>query len=67
MFPDSFHILVSIIILVVVIVGGMGNIPGVIVGAFVLIGMLGGPTPAGLLAEFQRVQAPDLRRPAGRA
>ena len=51
-FPSSFELLVSIIILVVVIVGGMGNIPGVAVGAVVLIGVLGGPRVPGLLAEF---------------
>jgi branched-chain amino acid transport system permease protein len=51
-FPTSFLILVSIIILVVVIVGGMGNIMGVIVGAVVLIGVLGGPKQPGLLQEF---------------
>ena len=51
-FPTSFLILVSIIILVVVIVGGMGNIVGVMVGAFVLIGVLGGPKQPGLLQEF---------------
>jgi len=51
-FPSSFKLLVSIIILVVVIVGGMGSIPGVIVGAVVLIGILGGPTQPGLLQEF---------------
>ncbi len=51
-FPSSFELLVSIIILVVVIVGGMGNIPGVAVGALVLIGVLGGPQVPGLLAEF---------------
>jgi branched-chain amino acid transport system permease protein len=51
-FPASFKLLVSIIILVVVIVGGMGSIPGVIVGAIVLIGVLGGPTQPGLLQEF---------------
>jgi branched-chain amino acid transport system permease protein len=51
-FPNSFKLLVSIIILVVVIVGGMGSIPGVIVGAVVLIGVLGGPTQPGLLQEF---------------
>lgn len=53
-FPTSFLILVSIIILVVVIVGGMGNIVGVIVGAVVLIGVLGGPKQPGLLAEFSQ-------------
>ena len=51
-FTNSFDVLVSIIILVVVIVGGMGSIPGVVVGAFVLIGVLGGPKSPGLLAEF---------------
>lgn len=51
-FPSSFKLLVSIIILVVVIVGGMGSIPGVIIGAVVLIGILGGPTQPGLLQEF---------------
>lgn len=51
-FPTSFIILVSIVILVVVIVGGMGNIVGVIAGAAVLIGVLGGPKQPGLLAEF---------------
>ncbi len=51
-FPTSFLMLVSIIILVVVIVGGMGNIVGVIVGALVLIGILGGPKQPGLLQEF---------------
>ncbi|MGI9608922.1 MAG: branched-chain amino acid ABC transporter permease, partial [Acidimicrobiia bacterium] len=53
-FPTSFLILVSIIILVVVIVGGMGNIVGVIVGAVVLIGVLGGPKQPGLLQEFSQ-------------
>ncbi|MDE0873594.1 MAG: branched-chain amino acid ABC transporter permease [Acidimicrobiales bacterium] len=51
-FPTSFIMLVSIIILVVVIVGGMGNIVGVIVGAVVLIGVLGGPKQPGLLQEL---------------
>ena len=51
-FTNSFDVLVSIIILVVVIVGGMGSIPGVAVGAFVLIGILGGPKSQGLLVEF---------------
>ncbi|MCY4279553.1 MAG: branched-chain amino acid ABC transporter permease, partial [Acidimicrobiaceae bacterium] len=37
-FPNSFLILVSIVILVVVIFGGMGSIPGVIAGSAVLIG-----------------------------
>ncbi len=51
-FTNSFQIIVSIIILVIVIVGGMGSLPGVIVGALVLIGILGGPTQPGILQEF---------------
>jgi branched-chain amino acid transport system permease protein len=51
-FPTSFEIVQSIIILVVVIVGGMGSIRGVALGAVVLIGVLGGPTQPGLLREF---------------
>ena len=51
-FPASFLILVSIVILVVVIFGGMGNIVGVIAGSAVLIGVLGGPKQPGLLVEF---------------
>jgi branched-chain amino acid transport system permease protein len=52
-FPSSFKIVQSIIILVVVIVGGMGSLRGVAVGALVLIGILGGPTQPGMLREFQ--------------
>ena len=51
-FPTSFRLLVSIIILVIVIVGGMGSIRGVMLGSLVLIGVLGGPTQPGLLLEF---------------
>lgn len=51
-FTNSFDVLVSLVILVVVIVGGMGSIRGVIVGAIVLIGVLGGPKSPGLLQEF---------------
>ncbi|MDH3462194.1 MAG: leucine/isoleucine/valine transporter permease subunit, partial [Acidimicrobiia bacterium] len=51
-FTNSFDVLVSIIILVVVIVGGMGSIRGVAIGALVLIGILGGPKSQGLLTEF---------------
>lgn len=52
-FPFSFQVLQSIIILVIVIVGGMGSLRGVAVGALVLIGVLGGPTQPGMLREFQ--------------
>jgi branched-chain amino acid transport system permease protein len=45
--PTSFNILVSITALSVVILGGMGSIPGVIVGALVLIGI------PGFLSEFE--------------
>jgi branched-chain amino acid transport system permease protein len=38
-YPHSFNLLVSINILAVVIVGGLGSIPGVIVGALVLVGL----------------------------
>jgi len=51
-FPHSFQIIQSIIILVIVIVGGMGSLRGVAIGAVVLIGVLGGPTQPGLLREF---------------
>lgn len=51
-FTNSFDVLVSIVILVVVIVGGMGRIAGVFVGSVVLIGVLGGPKSPGLLVEF---------------
>jgi len=52
-FPSSFKIVQSIIILVIVIVGGMGSVRGVAIGALVLVGILGGPTQPGLLREFQ--------------
>jgi branched-chain amino acid transport system permease protein len=38
-FPSTFNIVVSINVAAVVIVGGMGSIPGVILGAIVLIGL----------------------------
>lgn len=38
-FANSFEILVSINALALIILGGMGNIIGVIVGAFVLVGL----------------------------
>ena len=45
--PASFVIFVSITALAVVILGGLGSLPGVIVGALVLIGL------PGLLREFE--------------
>lgn len=38
-FPNSFKLDVSINVLAVIILGGMGSIPGVIVGALVLVGL----------------------------
>ncbi len=45
-FPHSFQLLISINILALIIVGGMGSLPGVVVGAFALMG-----TPE-MLREF---------------
>ncbi len=38
-YPHSFNLLVSINVLVLIIIGGMGSIPGVIVGALALVGL----------------------------
>jgi branched-chain amino acid transport system permease protein len=38
-FPHNLNLLVSITVLSLIILGGMGSIPGVIVGAFVLVGL----------------------------
>jgi branched-chain amino acid transport system permease protein len=46
-FPHSFNIIVSITVLVVIIIGGLGSIPGVVVGALVLVGL------PDLLREFE--------------
>jgi len=45
--PNSFGIVVSITVLAVVILGGMGSIPGVAIGTLLLIGL------PGLLDEFE--------------
>jgi branched-chain amino acid transport system permease protein len=45
--PATFTIIVSITVLAVVILGGMGSIPGVVVGTLLLIGL------PGLLDEFE--------------
>jgi branched-chain amino acid transport system permease protein len=37
--PDSFTLLVSINVVSLVVIGGMGSTPGVLVGAFVLVGL----------------------------
>ncbi|MBN1890901.1 MAG: hypothetical protein JW850_23095 [Thermoflexales bacterium] len=46
-YPHSFHLLVSINVLCLIIVGGIGSIPGVIVGALILVGV------PELLREFE--------------
>ena len=46
-FPHSFNLLISINVLCVIIIGGLGSIPGVLVGAVVLVGL------PELLREFQ--------------
>jgi branched-chain amino acid transport system permease protein len=38
-FPNSFTLLVSINVLSLIIIGGMGSIPGVVLGAAILIGL----------------------------
>ena len=38
-YPHSFQLIISINILALIIVGGMGSLPGVVVGAAVLIGL----------------------------
>jgi branched-chain amino acid transport system permease protein len=45
--PASFKVEVSILVLAVVILGGIGSLPGVITGALVLVGL------PGLLREFE--------------
>jgi branched-chain amino acid transport system permease protein len=45
--PGSFEILVSITALAAIILGGLGSVPGVVVGALVLVGL------PGLLSQFE--------------
>ena len=49
-FPHTFDIVVSITVLVIIIVGGMGSVPGVTLGAIVLIVL------PNLLREFSEYQ-----------
>lgn len=67
-FPHTFDIVVSITVLVIIIVGGMGSVPGVTLGALVLIVL------PNLLREFSEYQflfygvlliAMMLKRPEG--
>jgi branched-chain amino acid transport system permease protein len=46
-YPHSMTFIISINVLVLIIIGGMGSIPGVFVGALVLVGL------PGLLSEFE--------------
>ena len=38
-FPHSFNLLISINVLCMIIVGGMGSLPGVVIGALALVGL----------------------------
>jgi branched-chain amino acid transport system permease protein len=38
-FPHSFNLLISINVLSLIIVGGIGSLPGVVVGALILVGL----------------------------
>jgi branched-chain amino acid transport system permease protein len=38
-YPHSFNLLISINVLSLIIVGGMGSVPGVVVGALALVGL----------------------------
>ncbi len=49
-FPYSFDLLKSINVLSLIIVGGMGSLPGVVVGAFILVGL---PEMLREFAEFR--------------
>jgi branched-chain amino acid transport system permease protein len=49
--PASFRVEVSILVLAIVILGGLGSLPGVITGALVLVGL------PGLLREFEEYRA----------
>ena len=49
--PQSFSVQVSILVLGLVILGGMGSLPGVVTGALVLVGL------PGLLREFEEYRA----------
>lgn len=47
-FPNSFELLISINVLAIVIVGGLGSLPGVVLGAIMLVGL------PELLREFEQ-------------
>lgn len=67
-FPDDFTLLVSINALALIIIGGLGSIPGVIIGSIVLIGLpevLRPITDYRLLAYAALLVVMMLVRPAG--
>lgn len=49
-FPNSFQLLISINVLSLIIVGGLASLPGVVVGAIILVGL------PELLREFQELR-----------
>lgn len=54
--PGSFTLQVSINVLAIVIIGGMGSVPGIVIGSIILIGMpeiLQFSTTADFLAHFE--------------
>ncbi|MEK6256204.1 MAG: branched-chain amino acid ABC transporter permease, partial [Chloroflexota bacterium] len=51
-FPHSFNLLISINVLSLIIVGGIGSLPGVVVGAFILVGL---PEMLREFAEFRQL------------
>lgn len=71
-FPDDFTLEISINVLALVIIGGMGSIPGVVVGAIALIGLPELLRPIadyrimafGLLLVFTMVALPDGLMPS---
>ena len=50
-YPHSFQLIISINILALIIVGGMGSLPGVVLGAAALIGL------PEMLARVRRISA----------
>lgn len=67
-FPENFSLMVSINVLCLIIIGGMGSIPGVIIGAIVLIGLpevLRGVQQYRMLAFGGLLVATMIFRPTG--
>ena len=67
-FPENFSLMVSINVLCLIIIGGMGSIPGVILGAMILIGLpevLRGVQQYRMLAFGALLVAMMIFRPTG--